>query len=118
MDNNNVDDNGNCFLNNVWYAINNIDDNRDDINNEVDAQIIINRGWISEGPYTTHDMCVLEILGGLEQWFCPGTRGKLQGQCNMHTADYIQYYTKDLVVHNIILISCTVLLSHNCQCNT
>jgi hypothetical protein len=97
MDDNNINNDCNCFLDDAWYVIDKIDGNIDNANNEVDAQIIIIGGWIGLGPYAANNMWVLETLSRLEQWFYPQTRGKLLGLCNMHTTDYIQYYRKDLV---------------------
>ncbi len=95
MDNNNVDDNGNHFLDNARYVIDEIDDNIDNANNEVDVQIIIIGGWIGVGPYATNNTWVLETLGGLEQWVHPQTCGKLAGtvqyaQRRLHSILYKQ----------------------------
>ncbi len=67
MDNDNVDNNGNCFLDNGWYVIDDIDDDINDVDNEVDAQKNIIRGWIGAEPSAANDMWVLEILGGFKQ---------------------------------------------------
>ncbi len=67
MDNNNVDNTGDCFLENARYVIDDIDDDIDDFDNEVDALINIIGGWIGAGPFSANKMWVLEISSGLEQ---------------------------------------------------
>jgi hypothetical protein len=61
MEDDNINNDGNCFLDDAQYVINDIDDNIDNIDNEVDALIIIIGGWIGAGPYTANNTRVLEI---------------------------------------------------------